>query len=1196
MILTSQEKVFLDEVSYPFICFDGYTVTDETPYKELHVLFHVAQSENVDFANKLQQPGCDWVLIEHIYAEGKTTADHQLKAWLETCLKKRPLLGELELLDYLTQLKDLQKKHPILIDPIQPYLGKSILSLSTLSEAVANLIVEITPHLEASQHWASEVIAHRCSYMIALKQQIEQHGWQNADRITALANAICYETLSSRGVNSLIDYQPWVNSHIQHDKMHKTFSAMAQIESYANYHQQIYFYCLGHPNIAKIEGYQHACQENFVGFGYGDYPLYHNDPLAEAEAWLESYFEFNKTDDYGRSKPKYPANFPSQKEVLADTTGMGAQIAQVLLRRIRYFQVALDASSHAYFYGASPDKALSSSLQFLRKTMIEGLITPKQWVTLVNTTTHSSLYLFIGDQVIRCLPMLAAHSAKQCSQKQKAIEALAATFNLKFGEQNGYPRLKGTFDFNTEDKKCASFAAHLAHFALDIEIPFSRDAMADICPALTEGYASEYTYSVRGMPVFKGPMADELHQLEQQQLLQATVKDHWRREKTGLLTDWLTLKPKDLVAKLELVRACHYWADERDIPTHDYVKFATSCLRKKLDLNEGALAYVLDHYLKTSGSHLMKNVSHWVSQNGMPPWLQTKLAEIVADSDSYMQRNWLSDNKKVPQLVTDLLNQYGTHQDENGTTPFSLAGDSPLIIRINQFLANQDEASLAAWRNVLVTAATITGAKASAKQLKQLQDQVDAIGNELFSRVVQSWIVAPICATVSLEIEPATLDLIRGLLAATPFAQCQALEKAWYDLGLQDAIQRNSTHGVSGNGLTFLQYFESQGNAIIRMLGNSQDLSAIVLLNRLRMKFKLNKTRKLIEQSIEQLAAYHALTRGELEDLAIPDHGLTQGHNAGLLGEYRYEIDIHTGTPVKLAFFNNDDNALKSVPAAVKTAYGDELKVLRAKVKAIQEDLSAQKSRVDREIREPRSWTTAQFEQHYFNHPLMSVIARTLVWVFESDQESTSAIYHDGTWRDALGHAFDPSIANCTVKLWHPIDATEEETLQWRNYILQHSIVQSIKQVFREIYLLTDAEVATRDHSLRMAAHIVRQHQFVTLARGRGWTAKLMTFWDYESGDPQASISTTLPYLGMEAHLHVLEPYDNESNDMGVYTHMITDRLRFVDLATKQAIAIADIPARALSEILRDCDLFVGVASIGADPNWTDERYSQGYQ
>ena len=33
---------------------------------------------------------------------------------------------------------------------------------------------------------------------------------------------------------------------------------------------------------------------------------------------------------------------------------------------------------------------------------------------------------------------------------------------------------------------------------------------------------------------------------------------------------------------------------------------------------------------------------------------------------------------------------------------------------------------------------------------------------------------------------------------------------------------------------------------------------------------------------------------------------------------------------------------------------------------------------------------------------------------------------------------------------------------------------------------------------------------------------------------------------------------------------------------------LADVPVRVLTEVLRDVDLFVGVSSIGNDPNWQD--------
>jgi hypothetical protein len=46
--------------------------------------------------------------------------------------------------------------------------------------------------------------------------------------------------------------------------------------------------------------------------------------------------------------------------------------------------------------------------------------------------------------------------------------------------------------------------------------------------------------------------------------------------------------------------------------------------------------------------------------------------------------------------------------------------------------------------------------------------------------------------------------------------------------------------------------------------------------------------------------------------------------------------------------------------------------------------------------------------------------------------------------------------------------------------------------------------------------------------------------------------------------------------------------LRGGDAATNAPIALDTVPALVLSEILRDVDLFVGVASVGNNPQWSD--------
>src|SRR5438477_146233 len=73
------------------------------------------------------------------------------------------------------------------------------------------------------------------------------------------------------------------------------------------------------------------------------------------------------------------------------------------------------------------------------------------------------------------------------------------------------------------------------------------------------------------------------------------------------------------------------------------------------------------------------------------------------------------------------------------------------------------------------------------------------------------------------------------------------------------------------------------------------------------------------------------------------------------------------------------------------------------------------------------------------------------------------------------------------VRLWHPITASAETVLAWRQWLERHAVTQLFKQAHREVYLLTDAERAAGTDSRRFADHILRQHQFQALCRERGW-------------------------------------------------------------------------------------------------------------
>jgi hypothetical protein len=84
--------------------------------------------------------------------------------------------------------------------------------------------------------------------------------------------------------------------------------------------------------------------------------------------------------------------------------------------------------------------------------------------------------------------------------------------------------------------------------------------------------------------------------------------------------------------------------------------------------------------------------------------------------------------------------------------------------------------------------------------------------------------------------------------------------------------------------------------------------------------------------------------------------------------------------------------------------------------------------------------------------------------------------------------------------------------------------------------------------------------------------------------------------------------YGTDTSEAGTYLYLTTDQVRFYRMDARENYAHAgggysvgwsgrgaaepcnleEIPPLVFSEVMRDVDLFVGVASVGNDPNWSD--------
>jgi hypothetical protein len=348
-------------------------------------------------------------------------------------------------------------------------------------------------------------------------------------------------------------------------------------------------------------------------------------------------------------------------------------------------------------------------------------------------------------------------------------------------------------------------------------------------------------------------------------------------------------------------------------------------------------------------------------------------------------------------------------------------------------------------------------------------------------------------------------------------------------------------------------------------------------LVRVRGRMKYVQARQQLEKALTGAAERAGISVADLEEIALPDFGLgPDGNLTETLGDVVAEISIAGSDTVTLAWTAADGKPRKTVPASVKDGHKDALKELRAKVKEIKGLLSGQRYRLESLYLRGRFWPLAQWRARYLEHPLLAGMAQRLIWSFDG----AAAIPAQDGFLDAAGTAFEPA-PQTTVSLWHPIGAPAEDVLAWRRRLAALDVTQPFKQAHREIYVLTEAELETQTYSNRFAAHILRQHQFNALCQARGWRYSLQG--DFDSHNfPQRQLADQR--IAVQFHV---DPIDTESlSESFIYLYVTTDRVCFI--RDGETMDLADVPPLLFSELMRDVDLFVGVASIGNDPEWQD--------
>lgn len=335
---------------------------------------------------------------------------------------------------------------------------------------------------------------------------------------------------------------------------------------------------------------------------------------------------------------------------------------------------------------------------------------------------------------------------------------------------------------------------------------------------------------------------------------------------------------------------------------------------------------------------------------------------------------------------------------------------------------------------------------------------------------------------------------------------------------------------------------------------------------------------KQLDKMLKKLEA--ALAERAEVALRLPTSGFdADGVLRRQAGDYTAVVTV-TGT-AELTW-HKDGRALRGVPAPARRDHGGLVKELRDLVKRVDVRLSTLARALEGgftvETVHPYGWWRAELA----GHPLARSVVRRLIWEIE---------VAPGEWRAVLPEAGDLPVApdDASVRLWHPIRSEPGAVRAWRDLLTERRIRQPFKQAFREIYLLTPAEEETRVYSNRFAAHLVHYRRMFALFRSRGWSSDLLGPWD--GGSEDEAVRTMAAGQWQVRFFHSL------ADHAGDHELAATDQVRFArhtDGAWREA-PLADVPVLVFSEAMRDVDLFVGVTSIAADPDWSDRGPERAY-
>ncbi|MBW9232710.1 DUF4132 domain-containing protein [Leptospira santarosai] len=256
------------------------------------------------------------------------------------------------------------------------------------------------------------------------------------------------------------------------------------------------------------------------------------------------------------------------------------------------------------------------------------------------------------------------------------------------------------------------------------------------------------------------------------------------------------------------------------------------------------------------------------------------------------------------------------------------------------------------------------------------------------------------------------------------------------------------------------------GLEILKTIGSD---TALMQLNGIAQKVKFKGLKEMANTFMESIAKKKGLKKSELEDRVIPDCGLDEeGKREFDFGPRKFQFVL--GPDLKPMVKDEDGKIKDDLPkpnskddSDSANASVEEWKLMK---KQIREIGKIQAQRMEQAMVTGRRWKTEEWEMLIAKHPLMTHIAKTILWwVCFPDREKSVEVFRLTEERD-YADVHDNSLnlrGGSYVGIVHPLLLLSEEKKSWGQLFTDYEIVSPFSQLGRPVYVLSEEDKSKRE-------------------------------------------------------------------------------------------------------------------------------------